>query len=392
MTNQDLETRLVRRRLIVRDSLFFLMLAAVCIALFFVTLFLFRSFSAHRVDLAKRWYDRGARDLAAHLPAQAVTDLQTALAYAPEQRSYQLLLAEALSDVGNTAEAYSYFMNLWEVEPGSGLLNLQLARLSAKMGRADDAVHSYRASIYGTWEGDGTVRRREVRMELIRYLLDRQDYAKAQAELLIAAGNTSEDALARLQLAKLMLETGDDNAALAQYEKVMYLRPTDWRAYEEAGQLAFRMGHYSTAHRDLEDAERRHAMSNDGTLSAVSRRMLSQSARILELFPGTDLPANQRLARIVEAIHTVQNRLKTCHAQVANNASSVAVLQPADALWNNGHVGSVISKLRGDLQQQDAAIQNIFQTEQITREVCGEPNGDDQLLLLTSRSPAGVMQ
>ena len=392
MINQDLETRLVRRRLIVRDSIFFLMLAVVCIALFFVTLFLFRSFSSHRVDLAKRWYDRGARDLSAHLPAQAVMDLQTALAYAPEERSYQLLLAEALSDVGNTAEAYSYFMNLWEVEPGSGLLNLQLARLSAKMGRADDAVHSYRASIYGTWEGDGTVRRREVRLELIRYLLDKQDYAKAQAELLIAAGNASEDTSARLQLAELMLETGDDNAALAQYEKAIHLQPSDWRAYEAAGQLAFRMGHYSTAHRYLEDAARRHAMTNDGSLSAVSSRMLSQSARILEIFPGTDLPANLRLARIVGAIHTAQSRLKACHAQVANNAASVAALQTADALWNNGHVGSVIKKLRGDLQQQDAAIQNIFQTEQITREVCGEPNGDDQLLLLTSRSPEGVLQ
>ncbi len=392
MINQEFETRLVRRRLIVRDSIFFLMLAVVCIALFFVTLFLFRSFSSHRVDLAKRWYDRGARDLSAHLPAQAVTDLQTALAYAPEERSYQLLLAEALSDVGNTAEAYSYFMNLWEVEPGSGLLNLQLARLSAKMGRADDAVHSYRASIYGTWEGDGTVRRREVRLELIRYLLDRQDYAKAQAELLIAAGNASEDTSARLQLAKLMLETGDDNAALAQYEKAIHLQPSDWRAYEAAGQLAFRMGHYSTARRYLEDAARRHAMTNDGSLSTVSSRMLSQSARILQIFPGADLPANQRLARIVGAIQTAQNRLKACHAQVANNATSVAALQPADALWNNGHVGSVINKLRGDLQQQDAAIQNIFQTEKITQEVCGEPNGDDQLLLLTSRSPEGVLK
>lgn len=392
MIDNDYEIRAVRRRLIVRDSIVFLMLAVLCIALFFVTLLLFRSFSSHREDLAKRWYDRGARDLSAHHPAQAVSDLQTALAYAPEQRSYQLLLAEALSDFGKTAEAYSYFMNLWEVEPGSGLLNLQLARLSAKMGHADDAVHSYHASIFGTWEGDGTVRRREVRLELIRYLLERQDYTKAHTELLIASGNASEDVVYRLQLAQLMIETGDDASAMSQYEKAMHFQPADWHAYEAAGQLAFKMGHYASAHRYLEDAARRHAMTNDGTLSAIADRMLSQSARILEIFPSADIPANQRLARIVRAVHTAQSRLKACHTQVAYNSASLQALQPADALWSTGHAGSAINNLRGDLQQQNAAIKSVFQTEEITHRVCGEPQGDDQLLLLTSRSPGVVLQ
>ena len=90
-----------KRRLIVRDSLVFLGLVTVTVALFLVTLFLFRSFTFHRVELAQRWYSRGQRDMAAGNPKQAVLDLRTALGYTPAEREYQMLLAQALSDAGD---------------------------------------------------------------------------------------------------------------------------------------------------------------------------------------------------------------------------------------------------------------------------------------------------
>ena len=62
-------------------------------------------------------------------------------------------------------------MNLWVTQPGDGFINLELARLSAKKKDPQNAIKYYRASIYGTWEGDGVVRRREVRLELARYLI-----------------------------------------------------------------------------------------------------------------------------------------------------------------------------------------------------------------------------
>ena len=137
---------IIKRRLILRDSLAFLSLTAVTIALFAVTLFLFRSFAAHRTELGKRWSDRGRAALRQNQPEQAIDSLRTALSYSPGERAYELLLAEALADAGHTEEAYNYFSGLWDAEPGSGFINLQLARLAAEKKEQAAAINFYRAS------------------------------------------------------------------------------------------------------------------------------------------------------------------------------------------------------------------------------------------------------
>lgn len=209
-TVQD-ELRQAKRRLVLRDSLAFFSLTVISIILFFLTWGIFSSFSEHRVELAERWYQRGRADLAANRPADAVTSLRAALSYAPEQHEYQLLLAEALAQAGDDDEARAYFSTLWETEPGDGALNLQLARLSAKKPKdKDETIRYYRASIYGVWEGDGTERRREVRLELIRYLISLGDLSAARSELSIAAGNASDDPAARLEIAKLLAQISGD--------------------------------------------------------------------------------------------------------------------------------------------------------------------------------------
>ena len=165
----DLTT--AKRRLILRDSLAFLTLALATVVLFAITLFLFKSFTQHREDLAVRWSDRGRLALQQGKPDQAIVALRTALSYAPGTRAYEVLLAQALGEAGRTEESYNYFLGLWETEPGDGFTNLQLARLAAKKSDREDAVRFYRAAIYGTWEGDGVVRRAQVRLELARYLI-----------------------------------------------------------------------------------------------------------------------------------------------------------------------------------------------------------------------------
>ena len=140
---------------------------------------------------AGRLVDRAA--IASGHPDQAIVALRTALSYAPGERSYELLLAQALGDAGHTEEAYNYFLGLWETQPGDGFINLRLARLAAKKNDMQAAINYYRAAIYGTWEGDGIVRRREVRLELSRYLIAHHDLSSARTELLIAGGNAPDD-------------------------------------------------------------------------------------------------------------------------------------------------------------------------------------------------------
>ena len=154
MTSETESDWSVKRRLILRDALTFLSLALITVVLFAVTLFLFRTFAAHREELAQRWAARGQAAIASGHPDQAIVALRAALSHAPGERSYELRLAQALDDAGHTEEAYNYFLGLWETQPGNGLINLSLARLAAKKNDMQAAINYYRAAIYGTWGGD----------------------------------------------------------------------------------------------------------------------------------------------------------------------------------------------------------------------------------------------
>ena len=84
------ELALTKRQLIVRDSLAFLTLVLITAALFAITLFLFRSFTAHRADLARQWSERGQAALAQGKAEQAVAAFRTALTYAPGDHADEL--------------------------------------------------------------------------------------------------------------------------------------------------------------------------------------------------------------------------------------------------------------------------------------------------------------
>jgi len=66
------QVKAARRRLMLRDGLTFLTLTLVALAMSGVTTLLFRSFEAHREELAVRWAERGQQALAAGKPAEAV--------------------------------------------------------------------------------------------------------------------------------------------------------------------------------------------------------------------------------------------------------------------------------------------------------------------------------
>jgi hypothetical protein len=66
------------------------------------------------------------------------------------------------------------------------------------------AINYYRAAIYGTWEGDAPVRRRDLRLELSRYLIAHHDLSSARTELLVAGGNAPDDLGLALTLAPLL--------------------------------------------------------------------------------------------------------------------------------------------------------------------------------------------
>lgn len=382
------EVSLAKRRLFLRDSLTFLVLIFVTAILFLFTLFMFRSFTTHREDLAVRWSGRGKAALDAGKPQQAMVALRTALSYAPGTRSYELLLAQALANVGHTEEASNYFMNLWVMQPGDGFINLELARLSAKKNDPKDAIKYYRASIYGTWEGDGVVRRREVRLELARYLIAQKEFNAARIELLIAAGNSPSDPQLNITLASLLVQAGDVANGFNYYKKALQDDPKNQTALEGAGRAAYSLGNFAVAHSLLERAtEAKASPEKEENVSGDLAAMLANSKRILELRPSSKLRPVERVDRLVEDGVIAKKRFDSCIIQFDATKGLPPLLQQLKLRWTGGDVTMSRSVLLRSLARQDAAEQLIFDTELQTSQFCSAPTGDDALLLLLAKSP-----
>jgi tetratricopeptide (TPR) repeat protein len=380
-----------KRRLILRDALTFLSLALITAVLFAVTSFLFHSFAAHRTELAQRWAARGQAAIASGRPDQAIVALHTALSYAPGERYYELLLAQALGDAGHTEESYNYFLGLWETQPGNGFINLRLARLAAKKNDMQAAINYYRASIYGTWEGDGAVRRRDVRLELSRYLIAHHDLSSARTELLVTGGNAPDDVDLAFTLAQLLEQASAPYDALNYYQKVLAREPNKQQALEAAGRLEYGFGNFEEAHRLLDRAIHEPAApAPNPDLSPSVQAMLDTSEQVLSLAPSKKLPAKERVIRILRARELARKRFDSCNVQVSAANGPPSPLQTLGARWMSKEATINRDALLKDVNAQDAVMKLVYDTETQTSLACGAPAGDDALLLMLAKSPKAV--
>jgi Tfp pilus assembly protein PilF len=388
---------LATRRLILRDSLAIFTLAATTVVLFAVTLLLFNSFSAHRQELARRWSERGREAMQNGKPEEAIVSLRTALSYAPGERAYELLLAQALGEAGHTDESYNYFMGLWDTEPGDGFTNLELARLAAKKKDPRTAVNYYRASLYGTWEGDGVVKRSAVRLELARYLIAIHNLPAARLELLVGGGNMPDDPDRDLTLGDLLLQAGDPANAAMYYQKALAFRPGDVAALEAAGRIAYQAGDFTTAHQllrraldaqHLETRPRQAATAGPATAGVPSEieAMEANSARVLGLTPSPGLPLKERVGRVLAIRDIAERRFDACTAEV--NPAPDSPLARLGARWE-GPDGVVTRKaLTEDPDRQDAVLRLAYDTERETAGLCTPVTGDDAALALMAKFSA----
>jgi tetratricopeptide (TPR) repeat protein len=384
----------IKRRLIFHDAVTFLSLTLITAVLFAITLFLFRSFASHREELAQRWSERGRMALSSGHPDQAIVALRTALSYSPGNRTYELLLAQALGDAGHLDESYNYFLGLWETQPGDGFINLRLARLAAAKKDMQSSVNYYRGAIYGTWEGDGAVRRREVRLELSRYLIAHHDLSGARTELVVAGGNAPDDVGLALTIAPLLEQAGAPADALNYYRKVLAREPENRTALEGAGRLEYGLGNFEEAYHLLERAEREHVAEGSGSsnLSPQLTTMMENSARIVALAPRKELSDRARVVRALAARDIAKKRFDACNAQVATASGIPSPLQALAARWASKEATVNRNALLDDHAMQEAVMRLVFDTEMQTSQICGAPAGDDAMLLLLAKSPKAMEQ
>jgi Flp pilus assembly protein TadD len=426
--------RIERRRLIFADTLSLVTLFAITALLAVLTNYLYQSYASHQVSLAARWLQRGDQALRDNKPQAAIDALSSALAYAPNDRSTAIKLAEALASAGRVQEATVYFNALLESQQGSGVINLQLARLAARQGNESQAIEDFQKAIYGNWEGDGYVRRREVRFELINYLIAHHRLDQARSELLVASGNAPVDDISvQLEIARNMEQAQDPSDAFHVYRTILHLHPSLREALDGAGRTAFQLGRYLEAKHYLVRALELPATEADSDESAVaalqqSRDQLSEASRILALYPSSRLKPAERDARILTARKLAMARLTTCvNAKAAAPATPSAApapkvssnplqslasrftRQPSKPAGNQAAAPPAVDPLQGlverweklppkvtlaalakDPELADTQIQLIYDTELFTQQVCGAPTGDDALLLRIAQAPNQV--
>ena len=204
------------------------LLTGVAVLFFLTVTGLSSVYHAQREALGDRWFNRGVADLDAKRYEPAVTEFRAALLYSRDNYAYQLNLAEALIGINQTGQAYAYLLNLWDREPENGQANLELARIVAARGQAQQATRYYHDAVYATWPTNEESRRREARLELIDLLLRTNAQAQAQAELIALSENEAEEPALQDRLGDLFMRAGDYERALAAYRLTHALPADNW--------------------------------------------------------------------------------------------------------------------------------------------------------------------
>ncbi len=190
--------------------------------MFSVTALVSRLYHKKIHTLADQWFAQGEAAFHAGSARSAITDYQNALVYSPNNSVFQLHLALALSAAGRLEEAGAYLINLLAESPGSGQINLELARVSAREGVRLDAVRYYQSAIYGVWDADPSCSAGTCARNSAQFLLDRGDIADAQPEILALAQEVPSGDLERQkQAGGLLLRAGLWPRALQEFQSIL---------------------------------------------------------------------------------------------------------------------------------------------------------------------------
>lgn len=344
-------------------------------------------FNLNQQARGRQLYAMGAADLSSGRADRAIDEFRAALTCDRTNSQYQLNLGRALRDTGRLDEADSYLQSLWQRTPDDGAINLALARVAAKRGSIDDATRYYHNAMFGAWTSDPDVYRRNARLELIEFLLQRNARAQAQSELVALAALLPVVPALHLQAAQFMAQAQDYPNAFSEYEKVLRLDRGNAAALAGAGDVAYRAGRYRTAQRYLEDA------INANPQDANARDLLAAASMILETDPFVRRISDaERNRRISAAFATAGERLTACAQQKgvlltqANaDASQSSPLAELQSHWIASKRDLPHLSSAGEADLPDAIMDLVFQIEQQTANDCGEPRGQNQALLLISR-------
>lgn len=359
----------------------------VAVVLWVATTFVTKAYAARQQQLARQWFERGEGDLRTARFDAAVQELQTALAYSPENFQFRLRLAEALAAEGQTRQAQAYLHVLWDEEPGNGTVNRELAQLAARNHDVAAALRFYHGAIYGLWQDNPAQRRRETRMELIQFLLANRAQQQAQSELIGLADDLPRDPALKLRVAGLMMKAGDYRRALQEYREVISIDPNDADALAGAGDAEFSLQMY----REASDYLRRAVAAHTPDPQAAAELQTTELVLLMDPYQPR-LTASEREQRILNAFAQAGNRLQQCASSrsIALDQPSGSSPLPADyASWRALKPSINARELRRNPQHGDAAMDLVVRIERDSAQICGPGSAADEALMLVGQRREG---
>ena len=364
-----------------------------CIALLVVffafTAFLSRMYHHKTHALADEWFAMGEQSFQSHDVAAALTDYRNALVYSPDNPKFQFHLAQALAAKGRGDEARSYLLNLLSESPGSGEINLELARIAGRQGAMPEALRYYHGAIYGVWDSDPIAARWRIRRELCEFLLDRGAPNQAVAEIIQLADNTPPEDVEREKIAaNLLLRAQLWVRALGEFQSILGTDGRDAEALKGAGTAAFQLNQYSRA---LEYLSR---LPHDQAEDPRIREMTEICRQFLESDPyHPGLPADVRAERASSALAAAEARVQGCAAKLnlsLTDSSAKSDLQLAYATSQKMKMEWSVRNLRRFPDRVDDAMSLVFKMENLAAQKCGTPQGKDYALWLLGRSRGAI--
>ncbi len=339
--------------------------------------------------LADAMFAQGEADEQAGRVNAALTDYRNALAYNPTNTLFQFHLAKALAAAVRGDEARSYLLNLLSESPGSGEVNLELARIARNNNSMADAMRFYQGAIYGEWDSDPIGMRWQVRRELCEFLLNRGAVKQAAPEAIALAQNTPANDAPRLKIvAQLLLRAQQWNHALEACRTVLAANRSDQECLAGGALAAFQLDEYVTAMEYFDQLPRERREQPDLI------QLFEMTGRILAADPFlSGLSAAVRAQRAAHALALAQERAETCARQTGQSLDQTPprtdlqrVYQPTKDLqqdWTPRYLERFPDRL-------DAAMAYVFGVENAAAAACGEAQGDDRALWLLGRSRSVV--
>jgi tetratricopeptide (TPR) repeat protein len=335
--------------------------------------------------LADNWFDQGEASFRAGDIKSALTDYRNALVYAPDNAKFQFHLAQALAAAGRGDEGRSYLLNLLSESPGSGDVNLTLARIAAHKGLTSEALRYYHGAIYGEWDHDPIVKRWQVRRELAEYLLDHGLQQQAVPEIIALADSTPANDTEQLRVVGiLLLRAKLWTRALEVFRTILSANASDEDALLGAATSAFNLGQYGAA---LDYFDRRPEKEGDASRVAEMYKTAQQINEMNAFLPGLSREAKAR--RAANDLFLATARLQQCAGQVGQSLTATppqSQLQKAFAESKELTADQSWQNIAKHPETVDEVIGHAFEMENAAAAVCGEAEGADRALWLLGRS------